>query len=346
MSLSVALARPEQPAAAPRGTVAPLLALLEAMPMAAMVLNPTSLVVLAANADAAALLGSELAELGPHWDAILRTPSVRQALLAGFASTSAQVVEVALSRPDGQLLELELRVRGTVLDGEQWLMVTLRDNGRCCQAEQAQVLLRRELDHRVKNLFAVIAGLVTFTARGTPSPQEMRNTLLGRIDALARAHDLVKLAIGGGPPAEAATRHHTSLAALAEALLSPFRTTAEPLRLRLHGEDLGIGALSAPPLALILHELATNAARHGALAHAGGALSLRWQQQPQAGLLNLTWEEHVGPGAAAPVVAASPGIGQRLVAQSSQQLGGSAGFKWRPEGLLVELALPLARLGL
>ncbi len=206
------------------------------------------------------------------------------------------------------------------------------------RAQRAQTLLVRELDHRVKNLFAVIAGLVTFSARGAATPQEMKATLLGRIDALARAHDLVKLAIGGGL-AETPATHRTTLQALAEALLAPFRTPAEPERLRLQGEPVMVGALAAPPLALMLHELATNAARHGALAWPGGSLSVAWQPPDQDGTLRLLWEERSGSQPGQP----SQGFGQRLVTQCAAQLGGHASFDWREQGVLVELALPLAR---
>ncbi len=208
------------------------------------------------------------------------------------------------------------------------------------RAERAQTLLLRELDHRVKNLFAVIAGLVSFSARGAASPQEMRATLLGRIDALARAHDLVKLAIGGGVAEAPAPGQHTTLQALAEALLAPFRTPAEPGRLRLEGEPVTVGALAAPPLALVLHELATNAARHGALSCPGGTLAVQWQHPGADGTLRLRWDEQV---LAMPAVA-NPGFGQRLVTQCAAQLGGQASFEWRDSGLLVELVLPLARL--
>ncbi len=209
------------------------------------------------------------------------------------------------------------------------------------RAERAQTLLLRELDHRVKNLFAVIAGLVTFSARGAASPQEMRATLLGRIDALARAHDLVKLAIGGGFAEAASDADHTTLHALAEALLAPFRTPAEPQRLRLEGEAVTVGALAAPPLALVLHELATNAARHGALAQPGGSLAVQWLPPDAAGTLRLLWDERAVGTMSVP---ASQGFGQRLVTQCAAQLGGRASFDWREGGLLVELALPMGRL--
>lgn len=209
------------------------------------------------------------------------------------------------------------------------------------RAERARDLLLRELDHRVKNLFAIIAGMVSFTARTAPTPEAMRAGLLGRIGALARAHDLVRPAlVGGAVPGEAGG---PTLAQLLEALLEPFRATRDqPERLHLAGPPVPLGQTGAPPLALVLHELATNAARHGAFA-GGGQVVLEWRvlSPEEGGHLLLRWEERGGPAVPVP---ARGGFGLRLVAQSSAQLGGTARFDWRPEGLVVELRLPMERL--
>ncbi|MBX6741159.1 MAG: PAS domain-containing protein [Acetobacteraceae bacterium] len=213
------------------------------------------------------------------------------------------------------------------------------------QAEQARELLLRELDHRVKNLFAVISGLVTFTARDAGTPQEMRARLLGRIGALARGHDLVRPALTGGAVEQAGSM----LVQLLEALLEPFRSAnGQPERLCLAGPPVPLGRTGGPPLALILHELATNAARHGALSRCGGRISVAWSVLPleeapegAGACLSLRWQERGGPAASRPC---SAGFGHRLVVQSCTQLGGTARFDWAPEGLTVELRLPLERL--
>lgn len=346
---------------------------LQAIPAALLVLAPHGLSALAGNAEAAALLRCSQDAVPAAWQAALAGPDgpalaawLRRRPEAAGSASFPTVLRLA----DGSRRALRVQARQAVLEGQPWLLVTLAEGeairgpwpcqtqeltprdcaaalGGCPEAtarrraEQAQALLLRELDHRVKNLFAVIAGLVTFTARGVQSPQEMRATLLGRIEALAQAHDLVKLAIGGGIPATKGPGHHTTLGVLAEALLAPYRGASECRRLRLEGEEIGVGALAAAPLALLLHELATNAARHGALARPGGLLALRWRRAEEN--LHLVWDEQLGL-AEPPVPAGEPGVGQRLVTQSALQLGGRAGFAWRPQGLLVELSLPLARL--
>ncbi|MBL6454805.1 PAS domain-containing protein [Belnapia sp. T6] len=214
------------------------------------------------------------------------------------------------------------------------------------RSERARELLLRELDHRVKNLFAVIAGLVTYTARGAASPDSMHTMLLGRIQALAQAHDLVRPALGG---ALAMEEGGTAVQALATALMKPFRpgSLAAPGRVErvlLSGPPVRLGPTAAPPLALALHELATNAAKYGALSREAGQVTLSWSVQDAAegNMLRLLWQERDGPATHQP---GRTGFGHRLVTQSSGQLSGSAQFHWAEPGLTVELLLPMDRLG-
>ncbi|MFC7474443.1 sensor histidine kinase [Dankookia sp. GCM10030260] len=203
------------------------------------------------------------------------------------------------------------------------------------RAERTRELLLRELDHRVKNLFAIVSGLVSFSARGATSPREMRDALLGRVGALARAHDLVRPAIAGA----GAGLPGTTLAEVLQALLEPFAGGGSlPERVSLQGPVLPLGATSAPAVALAVHELATNAAKYGALSHAGGTVAITWTAD--AAGLHLRWTERGGPAVAPP---AHRGFGHRLVTQSAAQLGGTASFAWPAEGLAVELLLPLDR---
>lgn len=203
------------------------------------------------------------------------------------------------------------------------------------QAERTRELLLRELDHRVKNLFSIVSGLVSFSARGAGTTQAMRDALLGRIGALARAHDMVRPAIAG----EGTGLPGTTLQALLQALLEPFGGgQGLPDRLRLSGPALPLGPTAAPAIALVVHELATNAAKYGALSQEGGRVSIDWTLG--AAGLRLRWMEQGGPMVASP---AHRGFGHRLVTQSAAQLGGSAAFHWTAEGLVVELLLPLAR---
>jgi PAS domain S-box-containing protein len=222
-------------------------------------------------------------------------------------------------------------------------------------AEGARAVLLRELDHRVKNLFAVIGGLVGFTARQAATPAEMGRALRGRIDALARAHDLVRPAISGLSPAMRDAEalpieaSGTTVPELFKALLAPFPGRLDRQeRMELLGAAVPLGPTAAAPLGLVVHELASNAAQHGAWSRAEGKVRVTWEaapppaEDPEAGpQLRLVWEESGGPAPTPPAIA---GFGERLMTQSAAQLGGSATLDWREAGLRVELLLPQARL--
>jgi PAS domain S-box-containing protein len=207
-------------------------------------------------------------------------------------------------------------------------------------AERARDLLLRELDHRVKNLFAVIDGLVHFGAREAATPPEMAGLLSGRIRALARAHDLVRPAIAGMADGGGA---RTTLARLMQEILAPFANPGRASgRAAFEGPEVALGITAAPILGLVLNELATNAAKHGALARADGHVALRWEADMD-GMLRLVWQEQGGP----PVdrVPERAGFGSRLIRQGiAGQLGGEFRTEWRPEGLRLEIDLPLRRL--
>ncbi|WBV44888.1 HWE histidine kinase domain-containing protein [Pseudoroseomonas cervicalis] len=217
------------------------------------------------------------------------------------------------------------------------------------RTEQALELLVRELDHRVKNQFAVFDSLVQFTARSAPDPAAMAAVLRGRLRALGAAHDLVREAAGSGV---ARGLRPTRLDLLMQAVLGPFGTapaappgaagTGGEGRVRLSGPAVEIGPAAAAALALALHELATNAARHGALSQPQGLVDILWETPP--GLLRLRWAESGGPALEeAPV---RQGFGTTLVRQTlCGQLGGQLQLEWRRgEGLLVQIELPADRL--
>ncbi|WP_084698567.1 HWE histidine kinase domain-containing protein [Muricoccus aerilatus] len=214
------------------------------------------------------------------------------------------------------------------------------------QGEQALQLLVRELDHRVKNQFAIFDGLVQFTARTAQDSAAMARVLRGRVSALASAHDLVRDASGDGR-----TRglRSSTLSALTEAVISPFSISEggdshlHLRRVRHGGAHVEVGPVSASALALVLHELSTNAARHGALSSPTGMLEVSWSAAPE-GKVCLLWKEAGGPA-----VTGEPerrGFGTTLIHQSAKsQLGGTIRFDWtNVEGLLVVLELPASRL--
>ncbi|PEQ14044.1 hypothetical protein B2G71_06155 [Novosphingobium sp. PC22D] len=248
----------------------------------------------------------------------------------------------------GQLYETEYRLRHA--DGEhRWVlargMPMLREDGRpsrwigtCTdiheQRESAERLeiLSRELNHRIKNIFAVIGGLISMTLRGAPEIREKGSELQARVLALGRAHDFVRTHRGE----EIMHKAYTSLQDMLAALLEPYQG-GEVMRIEISGADVQIDDRSATPLALYFHELATNAAKYGALSTDEGAVSLTLRHADDD--IVMIWQERGGPAIAQN---AEKGFGAKLIELSiGRQLGGSLDYDWTPEGLCVTATVPM-----
>ena len=204
------------------------------------------------------------------------------------------------------------------------------------QAEEARELVASEMSHRVKNLFAIASALTAIAARSATTTETMASDLTQRLTALGRAHDLVRPvpSQGGGKAAP--------LADLLDVLLGPFDTTgAVGDRIQVQAPDVQVGETAAATVALIVHELATNSLKYGALSASGGSLAIECTAQPHE--VVLVWTERGGPHVTAPAV--PPGFGTRLVSRSvSGQLGGSIDREWNAKGLAVTLRMDPARL--
>lgn len=215
-------------------------------------------------------------------------------------------------------------------------------------AEERQALLVAELNHRVKNTLAVVQALAEQTHRATgggaggqaPSPEEPTGNagerrrfhadFQSRLLALSRAHDLL-------------TRkgwRATSLAELAHVALAPFQGAgAGPPRIEAAGPPVLLAPEPAVALAMALHELATNAAKHGALSRPAGRASLSWAATPDGAFLELAWTESGGPSV--PGRPTRHGFGLRLLERAlARQLGGQASVDYPPSGLAYRLRVP------
>jgi PAS domain S-box-containing protein len=202
--------------------------------------------------------------------------------------------------------------------------------------EEGQRLLTRELNHRVKNLFAIANGMVSMTARTAKDPKDMANALRGRLSALSRAHELVQPVSAS----ELATGADVELARLIEAVLEPYRQSGQN-EITIEGPSVLVGSNTTTSLALVLHELATNAAKYGCLSCPEGELSVRWSLQDEN--VDFHWAETCGPHIETPPT--FEGFGTQLSQRSiTGQLGGTLDRDWRPEGLCVHMILPLNRL--
>jgi two-component sensor histidine kinase/DNA-binding response OmpR family regulator len=190
-------------------------------------------------------------------------------------------------------------------------------------AEERQALLAREVDHRAKNAMAIVQSIVRLTK--ADGIADYAAVIEGRIKALSRAHAILSDSRWQG----------ADLAKLVDDELAPYRSEHAD-RIYVTGPNVLLDPTTAQTLALALHELATNAAKYGALSQSSGKLELDWSIQPKAILVN--WRETGGP---LTLVPGKTGFGTRIITSSvERQLGGKTTFDWRPEGLSCLLVVP------
>jgi two-component sensor histidine kinase len=203
------------------------------------------------------------------------------------------------------------------------------------QAEEANELLAGEMSHRVKNLITVAGALTSMTSRSTETKEEMANDLTQRLTALGRAHDLVR-------PVPGQTQNAALLGDLISVLLRPYDNLgAFSGRVRVSVPRMGIGEAAATNLALVLHELATNSVKHGALSVAAGLLDVACLIESETAI--IVWTERGGPLVTPP--ADEKGFGSKLLGRIvASHFRGEVSYNWSPEGLIVTLKIPVARL--
>jgi PAS domain S-box-containing protein len=197
-------------------------------------------------------------------------------------------------------------------------------------------ILSRELSHRIKNIFAVIGGLIGLSARSDPSQKQFARQLQERIAALGRAHEFVRPHSSNSAPSRFPERLH----GVVREILAPYPALAEG-RIHIAGDDVAVDDRGATPMALLVHELATNASKYGALPVAEGEVQVTTDVAGEA--LELRWRESGGP----PIGSApeDTGFGTLLSHLSIvQQLGGTIERDWRPDGLVVTARVELRRL--
>jgi PAS domain S-box-containing protein len=259
-----------------------------------------------------------------HPDDWLPLREVARGMAAGARS---QQTEFRVLRPNGEIrwcigtaaasvdaAGKLLRVSGVTID------VTDRK-----EAEERQVLLAREVDHRARNALAVIQSIIRLTRAKTVD--DYVQAIEGRIKALARAHTLLS----------DSRWHGADLATLVADEMAPYRAGD---KVKCGGPDISLQPATAQGLALALHELATNAAKHGALSSPAGKITLDWQLESDA--LTLNWTENGGPRIAQP---SQRSFGLKVIAASiEQQLGGKASFDWNPNGLRAAFSIPRSEL--
>ena len=265
------------------------------------------------------LIGSALVKMAPR--NIIVLPVL-------FESQTKAVIELGAVRSftNLQIMFLEQLTDsiGIVLNSIAATMQTEELNreleNRVAERTSELEFLAREVDHRAKNILSVVQSICRLSK--AEDPEAYMSAVEGRIRSLSIAHTLLSESRWEG----------ADLRKLVGQVLAPYRPGATSTE----GPDILLEPRTAQTIGLTLHELATNAAKYGALTVSSGTVTLRWSIENAA--LNMTWEEAGGPSIRRPI---SSGYGMRVIGGSAEQLGGEASFEWRSSGLRCSLVIPL-----
>jgi PAS domain S-box-containing protein len=231
-------------------------------------------------------------------------------------------------RPDGREVWLEETSRAEFDAGGRLVRVKglTRDITRRKRNEERQDLLSAELDHRVKNVLARVAAVVRHTRRRSGTTDEFVNALDGRIQSIAAAHTLLSQSRWSG----------VCLADLIRDQLAPYTTDANTM---ISGQDVMLTPAQTQAIAMVIHELVTNAAKHGALSSPNGRVSVSWERNSADAILTITWRELGSPPIAAPV---QSGYGSSLIRDLiPHELGGTVDLVFASDGARCKIEIPL-----
>jgi PAS domain S-box-containing protein len=245
--------------------------------------------------------------------------------------------ETVRQRKDGSLVDISLTI-SPIRDSDGEIVGAskiARDITELKKARERQLLLLREMSHRVNNLFALAGSIVGLSARSAKSPRELADSTRARLSALARAHALTFSDgfDGAAPPS-------TTLHSLVRTIVAPFSDAEHP-RIAISGIDSAVSGSAVTSFALLLHEFATNAAKYGALSANTGSVEVVFVEEDQS--IVVHWTERGGPAVTPPKGVLGFGDVLSRIAVSDQ-LGGEITRDWRPEGLAIRLSVPRQRL--
>ncbi|WP_428333274.1 sensor histidine kinase [Novosphingobium sp.] len=263
-------------------------------------------------------------------------PAAKAAWATAIATGEPYMIEYRLMNADGAyrwMLTRGLPVTDESGAVSRWIGTCTDIDDRVRTGDLLE-FMSRELSHRIKNMFAVVQGLISMALRKHEGMSQVSQALQLRMVALGRAHDLVRPRFAEG----AIMRSQTTLRELIRILTQPY-VVDDPGRLQITGGDTVVSEHAATPLALFFHEMAINSAVFGALSVPQGQLSIALSVADD---VIVEWRESEGPVIAEPPVPAF-GIGlTRLTVE--RQLGGSLTLDWQPQGLAATARIPLQQL--
>jgi two-component sensor histidine kinase len=254
-------------------------------------------------------------------------------------------------RKDGSIFPIEVGLYPLGTGSERFVLAVVSDRSDRLRAQTLatehealgrelghQEVVAQEMGHRVKNLLATVVALISLSAREAISPKQMEESLRGRIQALSVVLDQAS------GPAGSAAGGPLSITAILRAVLAPFTwTEGENSRVSLHGPAVVLGQKPAEAMALVFHELMTNALKYGALHDQDGTIDVSWHQAD--GRLHLCWREEAR--AFAPVGITHRGFGSTLMTRLIEvEFGGQIVREKTPKGWTTRLDIPCPSLGL
>lgn len=239
--------------------------------------------------------------------------------------------ETKRRRKNGSLIDISLTI--SPIRNEKGVIVgaskIARDITERLVAQEQQQLLMGEMRHRVKNLFALANAIVSISAKSAREGDVIAD-VQARLSSLARAHDLIMSDRMLGPENE----QHVALLTLVQTILQPY---AMENRISIDGDDFDVGGKAVTNLALLLHELATNAAKYGSLSVGTGRIDV--DVRSDGDRLHLIWRETGGP---APSLVAGTGFGSRLERGLASALEAVIERDWQSSGLVVSIVMAKA----
>lgn len=270
--------------------------------------------------------GRPISDISCRLDYTGLTRDVRTVLI------TKEPIERPVVRPDPErhylLRILPYRAANQTVEG---VLLAFVDVTNLAEAEKHQRVLIAELNHRVRNMLSIVSALARQTLIRTPEPDRFAESFLGRIQAMARAYGLVARDNWGD----------VRLRTLLQEELEPYRVDADDGRISASGPDILLRPQAALALGVVVHELAANAVKYGALSTESGRLVVRWTMQRNGGddHLVIRWTEDGGP----PVVAPSrKGFGSELIERELRyELGGVAAVEFRAQGIEATLSIPM-----
>jgi PAS domain S-box-containing protein len=277
--------------------------------------------------------------LGQSFDFLVGRPADPKALAqveAAFAGSPENEFEICFRRKDSSMFWAAVLI-SPILDKAGDVVqhfASFVDLSKHKQEEDRLRFLLGELNHRTQNTLSTVQAIAVQTLRGAAN-KEVVDAFEGRILALSKAHSLLG-------------RKHwetVSLRDVIDQILQPFGLNdLRVVRFSVDGDDVHLQPKAALTLSMLFHELATNAAKHGALSNgAAGKVDIAWQAEPttQTNRMRLTWQESGGPPVTPPC---RKGFGSRLIEGGlAQDLGGEVHLDYEPRGVVCQIIMPIRR---